>query len=77
MRGTHGTFQKFGVDVQEDQLKVIPSPAGILQDQAYGVEPEDIWGTVETIGADGRVVKQTYVSIYLLCLSQYSTDMTS
>lgn len=61
VRGTHGTFLKFGVDVQEDQLRVIPSPVGIVQDEAYGVEPEDIWGTVENVGADGQVVKSTYV----------------
>ncbi|RPD66771.1 oxidoreductase [Lentinus tigrinus ALCF2SS1-7] len=60
VRGTHGTFQKFGVDVQEDQLRVIPSPVGIVQDQAYGAEPEDIWGTVENVGPDGKVVKSVW-----------------
>ena len=57
VRGTHGTFLKHGVDVQEDQLKVIPSPAGIVQSEAYGVEPEDIYGTVESLDKDGKVVK--------------------
>ncbi|TFK92839.1 oxidoreductase [Polyporus arcularius HHB13444] len=60
VRGTQGTFLKYGVDVQEDQLKVIPSPAGIVQDQAYGVEPEDIWATVENVGPDGKVVKSVW-----------------
>ena len=63
VRGTHGTFQKFGVDVQEDQLKVVPTPAGILSDAAYGVEPKDIWGTVENVGPDGEVVKSECVSV--------------
>ena len=63
VRGTHGTFLTHGVDVQEDQLKVIPSPAGIVQDEAYGVEPEEIWGTVENVGPDGEVVKSECVSV--------------
>ncbi|KAI0663182.1 oxidoreductase [Cubamyces menziesii] len=62
VRGTHGTFLKYGVDVQEDQLKVIPSPAAIAQNEQYGVEPEDIWGTVESLDADGKVVKSTWPS---------------
>ncbi len=66
VRGTQGTFLKYGVDVQEDQLKVIPSPAGIVQDQAYGVEPEDIWATVENVGPDGKVVKSVYVPVLLV-----------
>ena len=49
--------------VQEDQLKVVPTPAGILQDAAYGVEPKDIWGTVENVGPDGQVVKSECVSV--------------
>lgn len=62
VRGTHGTFLKYGVDVQEDQLKVILSPAAIAQNEQYGVEPEDIWGTVESLDADGKVVKSTWPS---------------
>ncbi|OSC98664.1 oxidoreductase [Trametes coccinea BRFM310] len=62
VRGTHGTYLKFGVDVQEDQLKVIPSPAAITSDTNYGVEPEDIWGTVENLDAQGNVVKSVWPS---------------
>ncbi|KAI0323804.1 NAD(P)-binding protein, partial [Cubamyces sp. BRFM 1775] len=62
VRGTHGTFLKYGVDVQADQLKVIPTPAAIAQNTEYGVEPEDIWGTVESLDADGKVVKSTWPS---------------
>ncbi len=57
MRGTKGTYLKYGVDVQEDQLKVIPSPAAIVQSETYGIEPEDIYGTVENLDAEAQVVK--------------------
>lgn len=59
MRGTTGTFSKFGVDVQEDQLKVIPKPADILTDAGYGQEPEAIYGTVENLKGESEVVKST------------------
>ena len=49
VRGTKGTFTKFGVDVQEEQLKVMTSPL----DDEFGREPENRWGTVENIEADG------------------------
>lgn len=62
VRGTRGTFLKGGVDVQEDQLKVIPSPAAIAASAEYGVEPEDIWGTVENLGPDGQVVRSVWPS---------------
>jgi len=54
VRGTKGSFVKYGLDVQEDQLKIMPDPKGIFV-QSYGREPEDIWGTVETIDANGNV----------------------
>ncbi|KAG6837962.1 hypothetical protein H0H93_008356 [Arthromyces matolae] len=56
VRGTKGTFVKYGLDVQEDQLKVMPSPNGIMDD-GYGKEPKDIWGTVENIDDDGVKVR--------------------
>ena len=52
VRGTQGTFTKYGVDVQEGQLRVIPSPQGIHTQADYGVEPEDIYGTVEVQRGD-------------------------
>jgi len=55
VRGTKGTYTKYGLDVQEDQLKVISSPKAILEDQ-YGMEPEYLWGTVEKIEADDLTV---------------------
>ncbi|KAF4619960.1 hypothetical protein D9613_005369 [Agrocybe pediades] len=62
VRGTKGTFTKYGVDVQEDQLKVISSPKAILEDQ-FGMEPDYLWGTVEKIEADDlTVTKSTWPS---------------
>ncbi|KAJ7667862.1 hypothetical protein DFH06DRAFT_1381800 [Mycena polygramma] len=49
--GTKGSFTKCGVDVQEDQLKVISGPSDIHKKE-YGVEPESIWGTLECLEAD-------------------------
>ena len=57
MRGTKGTFLKYGVDVQEDQLKVLANPAEITTSQTYGMEPEAIWGTVDNFGEGGQVVR--------------------
>ncbi|KAF5387690.1 hypothetical protein D9615_000258 [Tricholomella constricta] len=58
VRGTQGTYTKFGLDIQEDQLKVIPAPQAILED-AYGKEPETIWGTVENLEGDNVTVKKS------------------
>ncbi|KDQ64707.1 hypothetical protein JAAARDRAFT_28352 [Jaapia argillacea MUCL 33604] len=60
VRGTKGTFSKFGVDIQEDQLKVIASPDEIISDPNYGKEPEDIWGSLENLTANGEVVKSQW-----------------
>ncbi|KAG6855007.1 hypothetical protein C0991_005936 [Blastosporella zonata] len=57
VRGTQGTYVKYGLDIQEDQLKVIPNPGAILEDAAYGKEPESIWGTIDNIADDGVTVK--------------------
>ena len=58
VRGTQGSYIKYGIDVQEDQLKVISSPKAILESQ-YGKEPEDIWGTLEKIEADDLTVTKS------------------
>ena len=55
VRGTAGTFTKYGVDVQEDQLRVIESPAHIKTKADYGVEPEEIHGTVEVLRGENVV----------------------
>lgn len=63
VRGTQGTFTKYGVDVQEDQLKVIGSPAEILTSATYGQEPEELFGTLENQQGDA-VVKSTWPSSF-------------
>ncbi|KAJ7499053.1 hypothetical protein FB451DRAFT_1204089 [Mycena latifolia] len=60
--GTKGSYVKYGVDVQEDQLKVISTPSAI-HEKGYGVEPESIWGVVECIEADDvTMTKSTWPS---------------
>ncbi|KAJ6599200.1 hypothetical protein DFH09DRAFT_28570 [Mycena vulgaris] len=49
--GTKGSYVKYGVDIQEDQLKAIETPSAI-HEKGYGVEPESIWGTVECLAVD-------------------------
>ncbi|CAA7259557.1 unnamed protein product [Cyclocybe aegerita] len=57
VRGTKGTYTKYGLDVQEDQLKVISTPKGILENQ-FGREPESIWGSIERVEADDITVSK-------------------
>jgi hypothetical protein len=56
VRGTKGTFVKYGLDTQEAQLGALSEPNGIYADD-FGAEPEDIWGTVEILTADGSITK--------------------
>jgi hypothetical protein len=58
VRGTRGTYLKYGIDAQEDQLRVITSPSAILESQ-FGVEPEYQWGTIEKIEADDLTVTRS------------------
>ena len=55
VRGTKGTYLKYGMDVQEGQLRVLSSPKAILEKE-YGEEPEYLWGTIERIEADDLTV---------------------
>jgi predicted dehydrogenase len=57
VRGTQGTFTKCGVDVQEEQLKVIASPSAIFEED-FGKEPQALWGTVENIESDGVSIRK-------------------
>ena len=53
VRGTHGGFQKFGLDPQEPRLKerqvVIP--------EGWGEEPESAWGTLSLASGDGLATR--------------------
>ena len=64
MRGTKGSFEKYGVDVQEDQLKAMPTPQAIHESE-YGREPEEILGTLYKLGASEKVEQSVYVGILL------------
>lgn len=47
LRGRHGTFQKYGLDPQEEQLRAGAMPGG----DHWGHEPESAWGTIRTSAA--------------------------
>ncbi|KIY73753.1 NAD-P-binding protein [Cylindrobasidium torrendii FP15055 ss-10] len=61
VRGSKGTFEKSGVDIQEDQLRVLKAPSDVFG-ESYGLEPEAIWGSLENLGSDGSVVQTTWPS---------------
>jgi hypothetical protein len=58
VRGTKGTYVKYGGDIQESQLRVVSS-ADKIHDEGFGVEPEDLWGTVDNMHDDGNVTAST------------------
>ena len=58
VRGTRGTFIKYGLDTQEDQLRVLSKPNDIFTTD-FGSEPPEIWGTLENTGTDGCIEKST------------------
>lgn len=68
VRGVNGSFKKFHLDPQEDQLRKEGMKPG---DKGYGFEPEERYGTL-TLVKDGKFVSeviptvkpQTYVEYY-------------
>ncbi|KAJ7638673.1 hypothetical protein FB45DRAFT_903512 [Roridomyces roridus] len=56
--GTKGSYVKYGVDVQEDQLKAMTAPSAI-HEPGYGVEPESIWGTWSCLDADDVTIHKS------------------
>jgi predicted dehydrogenase len=50
--GLEGTFEKFGLDVQEEALSNGTRPG----DPEWGREPRDAWGTLQ-VGGETRIVK--------------------
>lgn len=63
VRGTTGTFTKYGVDPQEDQLKVIKAPSDIHTSAEYGKEPEELYGVLENQRGDD-VVRTMYAFFF-------------
>ncbi|KAG8828994.1 hypothetical protein FRC17_007227 [Serendipita sp. 399] len=51
IRGTKGTFVKYGLDVQEEQLKSLG--AGVFEKEWFGREQEEIHGELETVEKEG------------------------
>ncbi|KLO10156.1 NAD-binding protein [Schizopora paradoxa] len=63
VRGTKGTFVKYGMDVQESQLRTMSDPKIDIFTHAYGREPEEIWGTVETIESNGNIKSTSWPTL--------------
>jgi scyllo-inositol 2-dehydrogenase (NADP+) len=59
LRGTHGSFVKYGLDPQEDRLKQDPKFAIA----GFGDEPESAWGTLSEMGSDGPLVQRRISTI--------------
>ena len=53
VRGTKGSFKKFHLDCQEDQLKAGLRPGA----QGYGAEGEDRYGILTTVTESGEMVR--------------------
>jgi hypothetical protein len=60
VRGTRGTFIKYGLDPQEDKLRNLSKPNDIFAAD-FGTEPTELWGILENTGADGSIEKSTQV----------------
>lgn len=58
VRGTKGTYLKYGLDRQEDRLRVMPKAESIFEAD-FGAEPESMWGELHSLREDGSVVKST------------------
>ena len=69
VRGEKGSFKKFHLDPQEDQLRKEGMKPG---DKGYGIEREDHHGVLNVVAADGKIVSEvvptveppTYVAYY-------------
>lgn len=76
VRGTKGTFHKYGVDVQEGQLRVITDPTSIHA-SVFGREPWDIDGTIENLQEGGQIVNNRQVPLPLSALRNRLTGVCS
>ena len=57
IHGTKGSFVKHGMDPQEERLRGGKIPPGKDWGADWGVETEDLWGTLSRVGEPGRKVK--------------------
>ncbi|QRV91094.1 oxidoreductase yteT [Ceratobasidium sp. AG-Ba] len=77
VRGSKGSFEKKGLDPQEDQLKAgKPTPL----DPQFGREVEGIFGTLDTVTEDGSIQTEKVVSekgAYSLLFENLADAITS
>jgi predicted dehydrogenase len=57
IHGTKGSFIKYGMDPQEERLRSDKFPRGKDWGADWGVEPENIWGTLSLVGESPRKIK--------------------
>jgi hypothetical protein len=57
IKGSTGSFVKYGMDIQFPHLQSLGQNKG-ASFEGYGKEPEDIWGTVYETNAEGTVMGQ-------------------
>ncbi|MGB0010105.1 MAG: Gfo/Idh/MocA family oxidoreductase [Candidatus Sulfotelmatobacter sp.] len=57
IHGTKGSFVKYGMDPQEARLRSDNYPQGTDWRADWGVEPEELWGTLSLIGEPAVKVK--------------------
>jgi hypothetical protein len=62
VRGSKGTFSKYGMDFQEEQMK--KSNYEAFTEDDFGIEPSNIWGHLETLDESGQIVTTRYVFEY-------------
>ncbi|KAG8911776.1 hypothetical protein FRC00_005842, partial [Tulasnella sp. 408] len=60
VKGTKGSFVKYGIDPQEDQLKLDPPMS--TSDPAFGVEAEQLVGVLTLVQSDGTLKSERITS---------------
>jgi scyllo-inositol 2-dehydrogenase (NADP+) len=56
IHGTKGSFVKYGMDPQEGRLRGESMPRGLDWGADWGVEAEELWGTLSLVGEQGRKI---------------------
>jgi scyllo-inositol 2-dehydrogenase (NADP+) len=57
IHGTNGSFVKYGMDPQEARLRADNYPQGTDWGADWGMEPEELWGTLSLVGEPPVKVK--------------------
>jgi predicted dehydrogenase len=68
VRGVKGSFKKFGLDPQEDQLRKLGMKVG---DQGYGVEKVERHGVLTTVQEDGKMVAEVVPTVQPVTYVEY------